>query len=345
MRKKRVIVDARMVGGVGHGIGNYVLDLAASLGARPLPFELFFLVAKGSDSPLRAFPHHESGVKFLHPLEPWLLARDLEGADLFHSPSFMSLASYPCPHLQTVHDLNHLRFGNLLQKIYYRRLLLPSLRSARTILSVSQSAAEEIRGWLQGFGIDKKIELAPNAIAAPAAPKPEIIARLGLKDYFFCLSNPKPHKNLEMLARAHHSARSRGDCLPLAFSTKGEFQEGIIWLGALAPGAITALFEGARALLFPSLYEGFGRPPLEAALAGCPPVVSDIPVHREALFGVKEAEFLSPTNSRAWEDKLLALSQAPRAVVSEESRSWVRGTYSLERLGDKMEAIYREALT
>jgi glycosyltransferase involved in cell wall biosynthesis len=345
MGKKRVIIDARMVGGVGHGIGNYVLDLAASLKERALPFELFFLVAKGSNSPLRSYPHRESSLRFLHPLEPWLLARELEGADLFHSPSFMSLASYPCPHVQTVHDLNHLRFGSLPQKIYYRRLLLPSLRSARALLSVSRGAAEEIRGWLRGFGVEKEIELAPNAIAAPAAPEKKILERMGLKEYFFCLSNPKPHKNLEMLARAHYNARSRGDCLPLALSAKGEFQEGVVWLGALAPGEITALFEGARALLFPSLYEGFGRPPLEAALAGCPPVVSDIPVHREALSGVKEAEFLSPTDPRAWEEKMLALSQAPRKPVSEESRGWIRRTYSLARLGDKMEAIYRAALS
>lgn len=344
--KKKVVIDARMVGGVGHGIGNYVLDIAAALKDRDLPFEVLYLVAKGSNSPLRELAHHESKVKFLHPLESWRLPKELAALkpDLFHSPSFMSLASYPCPHVQTVHDLNHLQFGGLFHKLYYRKLLLPSLISARAVLSVSRTAAMELKEWLQKHGTIKAVDVALNAIAEPASPEEDTLRKFGLKKFFFCLSNPKSHKNLAMLESAHADAWDQGNCLPLAISTEGTYQEGIFRTGPLSSARITALFEGAQAFFFPSLYEGFGRPPLEAALAGCKPVVSDIPVHREVLAGVKEAEFLDPRDSKAWKEAFLRLSQSERSAVSAESQEWIRETYSRRKLGDIMEKVYRDAL-
>ena len=343
--KKKILVDARMIGGVGHGIGNYVLDMAAALSERDLPFELHYLVAKGSNSPLRNLPHRESSVRFLHPLEAWKLPKELEGFHLFHSPSFMSLASYPCAHVQTVHDLNHLHYGNPIHKLYYQRLLFPSLQKAKAIISVSETAAKELRDWLWAKGEGKVVEIAYNAISEPEPAEIGTLEKLGLKKFFFCLSNPKPHKNLSFLETAHANAWDQGDCLPLALSTSGPYQEGIFRTGPLGPAQIAALFQGAHALLFPSLYEGFGRPPLEAALSGCTPIVSDIPVHREVLAGVRETEFLDPRDTKAWEEAFLRLSKGGRPAVSAQSQSWIRETYSRKKLGDKMEKIYREALS
>jgi glycosyltransferase involved in cell wall biosynthesis len=342
--KKKVLVDARMIGGVGHGIGNYVLDMAAALTERDLPFELTYLVAKGSNSPLRNLPHRDSAISFLHPLEAWRLPKELEGFHLFHSPSFMSLASYPCAHVQTVHDLNHLHYGSLFHKLYYQKLLFPSLQKAKAVISVSETAAKELRDWLWAKGEKKTVEVVPNAIAEPAPAEKGALENLGLKNFFFCLSNPKPHKNITMLEAAHAHAWDQGGCLPLALSTGETYQEGIFRTGPLEPARITALFQGAKAFFFPSLYEGFGRPPLEAVLAGCAPVVSDIPVHREVLGGVKEAEFLDPRNTKAWEEAFLRHSKEERVAISPQSRDWIRETYSRQKLGDRMEKIFREAL-
>lgn len=342
--KKKILVDARMIGGVGHGIGNYVLDMAAALADRDLPFELTYLVAKGSNSALRSLPHRESSVPFLNPLEAWRLPKELEGFHLFHSPSFMSLASYPCPHVQTVHDLNHLHYGNLFHQLYYRKLLFPSLQKAKAVISVSDTAAKELRDWLWAKGERKAVEVAPNAIAEPVPAEKGALENLGLKKFFFCLSNPKPHKNITLLETAHARAWDQGGCLPLALSTGGPYQEGIFRTGPLQPSRITALFQGAQAFFFPSLYEGFGRPPLEATLAGCAPVVSDIPVHREVLAGVKEAEFLDPRDTKAWEEAFLRHSKRERIVVSAQSQNWIKETYSRKKLGDKMEKIFRECL-
>lgn len=343
--KKKVLIDARMVGVLGHGIGNYVLDLALALRGRDLPFELHYLLAKDAPAKLRELPHRDSAISFLHPLEAWRLPKELEGFNLFHSPSFMSLTRYPCPHVQTVHDLNHLQFGNPLHKLYYKKLLLPSLRNAKTIASVSEAAAWELRTWLDRHEVKKPVLVVPNAIAPLPAPEKGALESLGLKEFFFCLSNPKPHKNTAMLETAHHRAWSRGDCLPLVTNVSGAYQEGIFRVGAVSNERVSALFAGAKGFFFPSLYEGFGRAPVEAALAGCAPVASDIPAHREVLAGVKEAQFVAPQDTHAWEEMFLRLSQSPRRKVSGESQEWIRRTYSLDQLGDKMEKIYRDALS
>jgi alpha-1,3-rhamnosyl/mannosyltransferase len=329
---------------MGHGFAHYVRDLALALRGRELPFELLYLIARDAPPFLRELPHRESAVPFLHPLEPWRLPREIESASLFHSPTFASLAKYPCPYVQTVHDLNHLHFGNFVHKLYYRKLLLPSLRGAKRVIAVSRSGARELGAWLLAHGIERKIDLAPNAITPPAAPDDSALANWGLKEFFFCASNPKAHKNVDLLLRSHERARLRGDCLPLVLNFEGHFQEGLFRTGHVSPEKLSALFAGARAFFFPSLYEGFGRAPLEAGLFGTPSAVSDIEVHREVLTGVKEAEFLDPRDELAWEDAFLRFSREAPARVSPESRGWIQREYSVARLGDEMEKVYREAL-
>lgn len=345
---KRIVIDARMLGPTGHGIGNYVLDLAEALKSRSLPFELFYLL--GPDCPpaslLREFPHRESSVPFLHPLEAWRLPAEIAetGAAAFHSPSFMSLARYPCPHLQTVHDLNHLHYGGLFHRAYYRFLLLPSLRSARTVIAVSESGRGELQRWLTSHHLSRSVELAENAIPEPAAADIQVLKKLGLESdgYFFCLSNPKPHKNVAMLEAAHRDA---GMTLPLVVNVPGPGRAGLVRTGSLSAGEISALYAHARAYFFPSLYEGFGRSPLEATLAGTAPVASDIPSHREVLTGVREAELLPPAEAGSWTQAFRRLAQRPKIAVSDASRAWVRGHYSRQKLGDKMEKIYAEVLS
>src|SRR3989344_5275949 len=127
----RVVVDARMVGKHGHGIANYVIDLAYGLselrGEGKLSYDLIFLVAgKGNRLvQLANFPPFTTDYGFLHPLENWEIPQILTRlrADLYHSPSFASLPFSPCPYIQTIHHLTHFRFGGLSTRLYYATLL------------------------------------------------------------------------------------------------------------------------------------------------------------------------------------------------------------------------------
>lgn len=338
-----------MAGPLGHGIGLYVRQMAEGLARLSLPYELFYLLPPDAprDSRLRALPHEECAIPFLHPAEPLTLARVVKrlGPALYHSPSFASLLSYSCPHVQTVHDLNHLHYGTLAHKLYYRIALLRSLRSARRVVGVSEAASLEIRQWLLKHGVDKTVALAPNSVELDEHDDPAVLRRLNLEPgrYFFTLSNPKPFKNLPLLERAYAAARAKRELPPLVLSISGQAALGTVRTGPLGDREVSALLRHAKAFYFPSLYEGFGRPPVEAVLAGTQPIVSSLSVHREVLAGVKEAVFLDPASVHAWEESFLRQANED-GRVSEASRKWVKQTWSVARLATAMDQIYRECL-
>ena len=140
----------------GHGISKYVEDLTLTLGPND-PLTLNFLKAPGvssiedlrmifiirsdcpKDSPVRSFETVELNSSCYHP-KSWIqipmLLKKLN-ADLFFNPTFASYPFLPCPYVQTIHDLNHLWFGNFFQKIYYNVLLKRSIKSAAAVLTVS----------------------------------------------------------------------------------------------------------------------------------------------------------------------------------------------------------------
>jgi glycosyltransferase involved in cell wall biosynthesis len=249
--------------------------------------------------------------------------------------------------LQTVHDLNHLYFGSFPQKLYYRFVLLRSLCTARAIFSVSEAAALELRGWLSDHGWLAWVEIAANAITRfPEADDSAVLRRLGLEKggYFFALSNPKPHKNLALLKRAYASARAQTSLPPLIISASGDSGNGVLHTGPLTNPEVGALLRHAKAFFFPSLYEGFGRPGAEAALAGTVPVVSSIPAHREALEGVHEAIFLDPRKEPEWKDSFLRMSSFT-GRVGEASKKWIEERWSVERLAGTMDRAYRKCLS
>jgi glycosyltransferase involved in cell wall biosynthesis len=223
-----------MVSQTGHGIANYLLDLLSGLKklqvSQKLPYELFLLVSPQlpKEHVLRHYPLEVVEAPFLHPSELWFLPKILARleASLYFSPSFSSLLHYPCPHMQTVHDLNHLSFGSWKEKLYYRFVLKKSAQETAALFTVSETAKTEISAWL---GTDKKIEITSNAVHLPeavsAAQEKEVLAKFGVEKerYFFCLANPKPHKNLDFLKRAYEKYSMKKDkALPLLLSVEGK---------------------------------------------------------------------------------------------------------------------------
>lgn len=349
-----------------HGIARYVTSLARGLTrfVSDRPYEVEFLVSsKMSLSDFYGFPVVPARSGFLSPGELLEVPKILKtrGASLYHSPSFSSffvhkvrgVGRLPCPWIQTLHDLNHLHYGDFSKKVYYRLLLKSFARNASALCTVSRFSQQEISQWLNTA--PDSIDIVYNALTEPATQGPiEVQAflaknQLSPKGFFFCLSNPKPHKNIPFLLEAYSSYRKKAGAtaLPLVLSMKGFEQiPGVICLGTLGDEHSSILRSQARAVVFPSLYEGFGLPPVEAAISGTSLIVSDIPPHREGLVDLKPEEvcWIDPRGISTLVQALDEATRKPLLSVSAQSSRAILQHWSEERLACSMDRIYRRVL-
>lgn len=298
-----IAIDCRMLGmsGIGVYIENLVPDVVRRLsGCR------FRLI--GQPDMLRRLALPDAARVTMQPChapvysvqEQLLMPLAARGAALLWVPHYAIPLLTRVPLLVTVHDVAHLVLPevtqNRIRRAYARFFFEHVRRRARTILTVSQFTADEFlrhvgkpRGALRVVhnGVDAEWFAPPRTRLedAPQAATP----------YFIAVGNLKAHKGIDLLCRAFAAVK---DTLPHNLLLVGKY-DGFITGGqsveellALAPGRIhctgpidaprlRALVRGAAALVFPSRYEGFGLPPLEAMAAGTPVIAADIPPVRE----------------------------------------------------------------
>lgn len=351
-----IAIDARMIGPVPHGIARYVTDILHELRKRSSSlYEILVLISQQMiGNPIwKNFEVEPLRSPFLSPTE-WVEVPNIlkkRNAALYYSPSFSSLPFCPCPHLVTLHDLNHLRFGNLPQKLYYQTLVSRFARTARTLSTVSKFSQNQISEWLRIS--PSEIELIPNAIyfENETGSSASLLEPLGLQpgQYFLAMLNRKTHKNAATLIAAYQRWRqsTRTSPFPLVLTCEGlTAVPGVIQTGGVSDLVARALLEHAHSLFAPSLYEGFGRVPVEAALLGKKLVVADIPAHREALDDLKQEEchWCDPTQIQDWTDAFQLASENKLRSLSQESQAKLRKRFSLEELGQKTERMFLKAL-
>ncbi len=351
----RVLIDLRMVSGRLHGIARYALELA-----RVLPSLAPDLAFEGLGPPgglpelgplAPAFPVHAASAGFLSPLEQPALAAALRRLDpaLFHATSFSVPLLWRGPLVATLHDAAHLarsaEFGRL-TAIYYRVVVRPTVRRARALLTVSEFARGELASRL-GVPQSRWTVVPPGVDARFRPPTAEerlqIRARLDLPPrYLLAVGNPKPHKNLALLARI--AARLPVPLVLLAGEGAGRvFPRPTRVLAEVDESHLPALYGSAEALLLPSRHEGFGLPALEAMATGTPVLAASAGALPEVTGGA--AELLDPDEPEAWIAASNALVADPllRARWASAGRERARA-FTWERCARQTLAVYRSAL-
>ncbi|MGE7371167.1 glycosyltransferase family 4 protein [Neorhizobium sp. NPDC001467] len=195
--------------------------------------------------------------------------------------------------LTVLHDALVYRHPENFSRAYgaFHRLLGRLLAKRANLATVSDFSRQELAKLL---GVDAaRIGLVPNAVDHVLGVEPDfsVLARFDLQTrrFFLFVGSPAGNKNLANAIRAFVAldrpdvalVMVGGAASTFAKSLLGELPPNVISTGRLSDAEILALYRKAAALVFPSIYEGFGIPPLEAMALGCPVIASDIAPVRE----------------------------------------------------------------
>jgi glycosyltransferase involved in cell wall biosynthesis len=194
----------------------------------------------------------------------------------------------------------HLKFGNSLHRFYYNQVIRRLSKRANCILTVSEYSRRQILDW-SGLPQDKVVSI-PLGIGAEFREDGPIYHLA--KRYILYVGNRRIYKNLDRMIRAFSLAtRDSGIVLALtgnydsdlyALAVKHGAADRLVFLGVVTEEQLPGLYRGALALMYISLFEGFGLPPLEAIACGTPVVVSNTTSLPEVVG--QAALLVDPTN-------------------------------------------------
>lgn len=293
------------------GVGQYAKSLAEQL-ALDEQVELHFLYAASwsreiRGQPIRKISTIKNLVKKVVPqayrvsraLQNWRFGAGVRQLrpDLYHEPNFLPF-HFDGPTVITAHDLSWIRFPEThpAERVeVMNRLFPPALERANHILTDAEYVRQEI---ITEFGVPaNKITAVPLGARSIFHPRseaeclPALMERnLRYRKFVLCVGTLEPRKNLDLVIRTYATMppafreryplvivgmkgwlTSKLESVMQPLVASGELRP----LGFASDEALASLYAGAMVLVYPSLYEGFGLPPLEAMASGTPVIVSD----------------------------------------------------------------------
>jgi glycosyltransferase involved in cell wall biosynthesis len=263
---------------------------------------------------------------------PLGLRRDGRGLDLLHCTTFRGPTGLGVPVVLTVHDLAILRYPEAFprwHRLYGQTGLARTLRAADAIVAVSELTKQEV---VDLVGIPaERVRVVPNGV--DDAFTEDGPAEDG--EYVLAVATLEPRKNL---GRAVEAARLSGVELRVVGARGWGGIDVPGWVGEVPDAELAALYRGARAVLYPSLYEGFGLPVLEAMACGTPVVTSRGTAMEEVAGGA--AVLADPLDASALAEALAEVdSRRPELVRLGLERA---REFSWTRSADAVAALWKE---
>jgi glycosyltransferase involved in cell wall biosynthesis len=352
----RIGIDARKLH--DFGIGTYIRNLLRQLSRLDRDSEFVVLCRPDDRESLaslgenfRPLPETSRNYSIAEQLTVPLALRR-EKVTLFHAPHYVLPPLVRCRSVVTIHDCIHLMFPqylpNRLALTYARASIRLAARHATRVMTVSESSKRDILRFVD-LPPDK-IDVIYNAYDERFGiePREEDVVRVReryqLHDEFVLYAgNVKPHKNLERLITAFHLVRQRGlDHLKLVLIGdeiskyaalrravhRYQLHQYVRFLGYLPEETLAVMYRLSGVFVFPSLYEGFGLPPLEAMASGTPVVTSNVSSLPEVagdaavLVDPYDPEALADAMTRVLTDEALRKDLRRRGLERARQFSW-----------------------
>lgn len=375
----RVLLNTLLMHGSRSGVGHYTAELLRGLRerassdeqivARPGPWVRWFRrCRKGSAAGSRPGLKHWLRQR-CKPLGRSLFRAYLRLAcwtgrcDLYHEPNYIP-ARVNVPTLATVHDLSLLRpEWQPAERVAWFEKNIPALLQPNVhLLTDSQAVRKEI---IARLGVPaSRVTAIPLGVRACFRPLPEseyrpVLQRLGLPSrYLLYVGTIEPRKNVLTLLQAYCDlpalVREKSPLIlaggwgwkageTAAYYETTARHGGVMHLGYVPEEALAALYNGARALVFPSFYEGFGLPPLEMLACGGAVLAANAAAVAEVVGG--QARLLEAEDVPAWRAALAEILTDDEALVRLRSGAVEHAnSYTWERCADETLGVYRDIL-
>lgn len=263
MSMATILLDDRWIG--DNGIGRFAREVVKRLHV--------FQSVKASHRPV-------------HPLDPVWISWEIHRTkpDVFYTCGINAPLYSTCPFVFTIHDLNHLSVAansTALKRAYYCLIVKQACQRAFKIITVSEFSRQSIVEWSKIR--ESRVVNVGNGVDSAYCPEGDKYTPD--YPYLFYVGNRKPHKNIPRLLEAFKSSHVRAN-VKLILSGKSDkstaqliknkgLEKDVVFAGVVPEAKLPCYYRGAIALVFPSLYEGFGLPVLEAMACGTAVITSD----------------------------------------------------------------------
>lgn len=299
MRKIRVAIDCRMIG--CSGIGVYLRNILKYL----LSDSSIDYLLLGKENDLSVYKNYSNCEIAIVNIPPFSLkelfffpVREINRCDCFYTPNYNIPLGIRVPVISTIHDvvfldIPHLTspIGRFMRYVYLKQAIIRS----QLLFTVSQFSKDRI---LYYFPNICHLKITYNGVADTILPVDENTSPQYPFSYFLYVGNIKPHKGLKCLLEAYSLLKENGEKRKLVIVGKSEnfktsdkyiqrllksktLNDDVIFTGHINDEKLVNIISFASLLIQPSIYEGFGIPPLESVYLGTPALISDIPVFRE----------------------------------------------------------------
>jgi glycosyltransferase involved in cell wall biosynthesis len=374
LRTPVIGIDARKL--KDFGIGSYIRNLLDAMSRRPESERYRFRVyARRADrdvlpdlGPNFDVVEEDAPGYSIAELTRFALRLLRDRLDLFHATHYV-LPPLRSRAVVTIHDIIHLLYPQFLPNraalVYARVMIRRALRRADRIITVSYNSKRDLVDY---FGIvPSRVDVIYNGVSRdfrPDVPEEErarVARKYGLRrPYLLFLGGEKPHKNVQNVVRAFAEARRARPELPHGLALAGpmpknsartdaiiaalDVRSAVSLPGLIAEEDLPGLISGADALLYPTLYEGFGLPVVEAMASGVPVLTSSTSALQEIAGGY--AYLVDPLDVDAIARGILALTTDAkvRADFIELGRKRALD-FSWDKAAERTLEVYAEALT